>query len=402
MTKVRINNLETDGPVDLGIRGEVTRYANAQSYANKHLENGFTYAKVWFLPGEIEDVGMKNVAFASYKGIYDLEAPMATFSVEKANGEYKLKRKLLDKYPSVMQEWASALQKENGNYKRARERVEKAAITNSADIDATKNLNILSKVLGLQSRSYFLNEVVTEVPAPNLVFSVDTFNEGSANARVGELTEPKLQAHTESRATKVLYKNVGHIAISEEARLKSIHNTMGMRQEWTMRDMLRILNAQIAAEIETATAASGNDWGAIDGTYFRSTKKPHDDLQSDVTTIRGNGFNVDWLAMHDRPAQDLVSNDFVKGPGSQTSGLIQNNVDHVQVIGLPLIVIDQALTNTKAWIGSKEAVWLGKGPVSVASYNNDVVGYEGWLVKQYVLPFLANSGAIRGRTGVSA
>jgi len=402
MAKVRVGNRYIDGPASVNYGREITTYANQRTESLAPQMGGFNSAKVWFMPGKLADIGFENTAFGSMDGMPDYEKPMARFKIERTNDGFKLTNKYVDNWGEKAKAWKDAVDAENGNHKRARERIASAAIVNSTDIDASKNLGIMNKVLGLQTRNYFLMETVTGVPAPNLVFSPDTYTEGNVAAKVPELQEPKLIAHAESRATNILYKNVGHIAISEEARLKTIHPIDSLRQDKTMRDMMRLINAQIAEILETATSNSGNDWGAIDATYFRSTKKPHDDIQPDVTTIRGNGFNVDFLAMHDRPGQDLSSNDFVKGPGSQTSGFILNNIDHFQIMGLPPVILDQALTATIAIIASKEAVWLGTGPTSVASYNNDVSGYMGWLVKQWWLPYLANTGAIRQRTGVSA
>lgn len=393
---------KSNGPQSVGIRGEVTRYANKETASLGNKIDGYGANKVWFMPGKIADMGHENTAFASYSGMPDYERPMATFNVDKSKEGSVLKHRLLDQYPEVMKHWKDAMDAENGNVKRARERISSAGIVNSADIDDTKNLNILSKVLGLQTRSYFLQETVTFIPAPNLIISEDTYTEGSVAAKVSEGKEPALVTHSDSRTTRVLYKNIGHIAITEEARLKSLHNISQLRQEKTLKDLARLINAQIATILETGTATGGSDWGAIDGTYLRSSNKPHNDIQTAVTTIRGNGFNVDYLAMHDRPALDLSSNDFVKGPGSQTSGLLQDNVDHFKIMGLPQVVIDQALTATLAVIGSKEGVGLGQGPTTIASYMNDVAGYEGWLAKQWWLPYVRNSGAILTRTGISA
>jgi hypothetical protein len=393
---------KSDGPQSIGIRGEVTRYANQETANLGSKIDGYGAHKVWFMPGKIADFGHENTVFASYSGMPDFEKPMATFNVVKTKEGSVLKDRLLDQYPEVMKHWKDAMDAENGNVKRARERISSAGIVNSADIDQTKNLNILSKVLGLQTRSYFLQETVTFIPAPNLIISEDTYTEGSVAAKVSEGQEPALVTHSDARTTRVLYKNIGHIAITEEARLKSLHNISQLRQDKTLRDLARLINAQIGAILEAGTATGGADWGAVDATYLRSSNKPHNDIQTAVTTIRGNGFNVDYLAMHDRPALDLSSNDFIKGPGSQTSGLLQDNVDHFKIMGLPQVVIDQALTATLAIIGSKEGVGLGQGPTTIASYMNDVAGYEGWLAKQWWLPYSRNAGAFLVRTGISA
>ena len=241
------------------------------------------------------------------------------------------------------------------------------------------------------------------LPSPNLVFTVDTYTEGSVQEKLPELDEADLISHSESRTTKVLYKNVGHIAISEEAELKGSHPTQQLRQEKTMKDMARAINGQIATELETATDVAGSDWGATSGTPPDSSNNPIDDISGVMTTIEGNGFNVDYIAGHDRPITDLLTNKFIRGRGNVGIGTNVLGNNSVTESGLPAsIVKDQALTNTIATVASKDAVWLGQGPTAVASYTNDQAGYKGWLVKQWWFPYLAQGGAIRNLTGVSA
>lgn len=388
----------------VGIKGEVTKYANADTYNALQTKNvdGFNYAKIWFLPGKIQDTIFENVAFGSYEGLPDVEKPIAKFTVENKNGVMTLKDKFFDHYANVMHAWKDAVDAEDGNIKRARERISTAAIVGSSDIDATKNLGILSRVLGLQTRSYFLNLLVTMIPSANLVFSVDTMTDGSVAGMVSELGEPKLIPHTETRATNVLYKNIGHIAISEEAKLKGSHNTMALRQDKTLRDLARLINSQIGTVGETATGVAGADWGAVSGTPPDSTNNPISDLEGVMTTIEGLGFNVDYIAGHNRPITDLLTNKFIRGRGNVgigTNVLATNTPTEPGLVG---IVKDQALTNTVALVGSKDAIWLGQGPTTIASYMNDIVGYEGWLAKQWWLPIIANAAGIRKSTGISA
>lgn len=385
---------------------QVTKFANPKS--KMAFESGGEGKNVLvFVPGKVEDHGFVNTAFASYDGVTpDFEQPIARFDTVSENNVPTLKNTFYDGFASKMQEYTEAVQKYG--YKDAQRMIATAGIVNSSTVSATKALNILDRVLGLQTRSYFLEMAVTKIPAPQLVFSVDTFTEGSVQGKVPELTEPDLITHSESRATKTLYKNIGHIAETEEAMLMAIHNTQALRQDKTVRDMARLLNSQIATEMETATDVSAGDWGALDATYFVNNRNPVGDIQGVVTTIRGNGFNVDYMAMHDRPATDFLTNTHIRGmggvgpsvlPGTAIAGLNQNVIN---VAGFPTIIVDQAKTNTICTVGSKDAVWLGDGPTIVANYENNVAGYRGWLIKSWKFPYLAQSGAIRDLTSVSA
>ena len=383
-----------------------TQYANQHSkQAASQLGDGRN--TIIHVPGKVEDHGFVDTAFASLGNSPkpDYDAPIAQFSLGKTvDGLPTLEHTFYDGFASAAQEWADAVTKYG--YKDAQRMIATADIVNTQTISQTKALNILDRVLGLQTRSYFLELAVTKVPAPQLVFTVDEYIEGSVQAKVPELIESDLIEHSETRTTKTLFKNVGHIAESEEAQMMASHNTAALRQDKTIRDMARLLNSQIATEMETATDVAGNDWGALDGTYFVNTKNPSSDIQGVVTTLRGNGFNVDYMSMHDRPATDFLTNTHIRGQGGngpaygETVMALNQNV--VNVPGFPTIIIDQAKTNTIATIGSKDAVWLGDGPTIVANYENVQGGYRGWMIKSWKFPYLSQAGAIRDLTGVSA
>lgn len=350
-----------------------------------------------------------NTAFAAadvFGAEPNFDMPVAKFDTKlDSAGMPTLEHSFYDDFGDAVQAVDEAI--EQYGYKRGLEHVATANIVNSTTIDSTKSLNILDRVLGLQTRSYLLEMVVTKIAAPQLVFSVDTYSEGSVQGKVPELETPDLQGHTESRATNVLYKNVGHIAESEEATLKASHNTMALRENWTIRDLARTLNSQISTTLETATDVSGSDWGAKDATYGFSTNNPSDDINGVVTTIEGNGFDVDYICAHPRPAMDFVTNKWIRGDGSVgasppgTSAPIWGQ-KIFNVAGFPQFVVDQAKTNTIATVGSKDAVWLGVGPTVIANYENVVAGYRGKVIKQWFLPYLAQAGAIRDLTGISA
>jgi len=394
----------------IGVNPELkTVFANKQteSVYGQYGDAAANVGKIWYMPGEYKD-DFKDTAFASYKGMPDVDTPIAEFSSKKdqTTGLASLDLKFYDNWEDKEYEWLSLIEK-FGSAREAYRQLETpsvAAIVNKTTVDSTKALNILDKVLGLQERQFILQEVVTRVAAPQLVFTVDRFTEGTVEGKVPELKEPKLVAHSESRTTKVLYKNIGHIAISEEAKLMGIHDTMRLRQDKTIKDMARLLNSQIATEMNVLGATvttAGADWGAKSGTPPDSTNDPRDDITAAMVAIQSNGFSVDYIAGHDRVINDLVGNRFIEGRGNE-GGRIDASSSRILVPGLPQIIKDVALTNTKCHFGNKEAMWLGEGPTVVAAYNEDVIGYEGWLTKQWRLPYGAEGLAFDERTGVSA
>jgi hypothetical protein len=384
-----------------------TAYANLESKSAVEGGMGSASGKVIYQAGKIDDFyGNPNTVFSADRTnelIPDMDNPLGHFNASiSKNGLPQLDFTAYDQYAESLRIW-SDLKTKYGAVG-ASKKIATANIVNSQTIDQTKSLNILDRVLGLQVRDFFLQTVVTPIPSPQLVFTVDTYNDGSVQGKVPELDEAQLISHTESRSTQVLYKNIGHIAISEEADMKQSHPTMQLRQDKTMKDMARLINSQIATVLATATDVAGSDWGAVSGTPPDSANNPINDIQGAMTTIEGAGFNVDYIAGHDRPITDLLTNKFIRGRGNVGIGtdVLGKNVGITEA-GIPAsIVKDQALPNTTALIGSKDAVWLGQGATIVANYLNDQAGYRGWLVKQWWLPYLAQAGAVREMTGVSA
>ncbi len=390
--------------------GTVTKTAFANKAAAGAYNKGGDSAqkgKIWHLPGEMSERGFRpSSVFGSYGGSPDMSQPIAAFaSVKNPQGTPEMKIHYYDNHEEKMREWRGLVDRygtPHAAYKQIKNSPGVAAVVNAQTIDATKSLNILDQVLGLQVRNFYLEEICTKIAANNLVFTVDRFTEGTVEAKVPEMKEPRLISHEEERTTKILYKNVGHIAESEEARLLAIHNTTQLRQDKTTKDMGRLLNAQIGVVGETATNITGRDWGATSGTPPDSSNNPINDLEQAKTLIKGNGFNVDYVALHDRAATDLMTNKFIQGRGNTGTNYVNLGADQFTIPGLPPVIVDQGLSNTVAIMGNKEALWLGEGPTVVAAYEEEVVGFSGWLIKQWRLPYLAEPAAIRKLSGVSA
>ena len=394
-----------------------TAYANQQS-ASAYEKAGDAANKgtIIHYADSIQDTDFApNSVFGMVNGTADTSDPIAQINKTiKDDGTPTVDIAFYDDHSEKMKVWAQLVHKYKSPreaYRQVRTSPSVGAIVNTQSIDKTKSLNILDGLLGLQVRDFFGQLVTTKLGANNLVFTVDRFTEGTVQAKVGEMQEPDLVSHEESRITKILYKNVGHIAETEESRLMALHDTMGLRQEKTIKDMNRLLNAQICEEINTMSVAKGNliqagaDWGAHSAASAGapdSVNNPIDDIQNAMTTIEGNGFNTDYIAMHDRVLNDISTNKFILGRGNEGAKTEHLQSHSIKYGGIPTIVKDQAFKNTIATVGNQGAVYLAEGPTIVAAYDEDVVGYRGWLIKQWRFPYIVEPDAIIQVTGVSA
>ena len=394
-----------------------TAYANQQS-ANAYEKAGDAANKGTIIhytdPIQDTDFGANSI-FGMSNGVADTSNPIAQITKKiKDDGTPSVSVAFYDDHGEKMKVWSQLVHKYKSPreaYRQVKTSPSVGAIISTQSIDKTKSLNILDGVLGLQERDFFAEQVTTQLGANNLVVTLDRFTEGTVQAKVGEMQPPDLISHEESRITKVLYKNIGHIAETEEARLMALHDTMGLRQEKTIKDMNRLLNAQICEEINTMSTAKGNlvqagaDWGAHSAASAGapdSVNNPIDDIQNAMTIIEGNGFNTDYIAMHDRVLNDISTNKFILGRGNEGAKTEHLQSHSIKYGGIPTIVKDQAFANTNATVGNKGAVYLAEGPTVVAAYDEDVIGYRGWLIKQWRLPFIVEPEAIIQVTGVSA
>lgn len=399
-----------------------TKYANNHSAQAASVLGDGGYNQIIYVPGglDLKDHGFsKPTVFETVDGGLrpDYSEPLATYDIVQKNGIQSLEQTFVDGFGEKVQEiddYVTRVVGEGGSPHKAIKNIKQgiavaAGIVNVQTINDTKALNIQERVLGLQTRSYFLQNTVTKLAAPQLVFTYDEYFEGQVMAKVPEGVEADLVSHQETRTTQILYKNVGHIAETEEAQLLASHDTMGLRQDKTTRDMARLVNAQIATVLESTEATAGADWGARTAGTGLATNRPADDIQAAVTKIRGKGFNVDYIAMHDKVFKDFVTNSENRGLGGIGPSYVQNvtpTTDQQQMVNLPeygfSAIIDQALTNTLAIVASKDAVWMGDGPTVVTNYEHDTRGYRGWMIKQWLKPVVVQSDAIEEISGVAS
>jgi len=290
--------------------------------------------------------------------------------------------------------WRSA---QTGKYhKQASTGVYEAQLITPGDITSIEAVTVLDEVLGLARPQYILRGICRGIRMDALTASIDVATKLTGREKVPPLGEAVLSAQDYTDVDFDLWKNVVHVAISDEAMKKAAHDVMGLHVADAARDLARMENKQIAEELAGATDVSGVDWGT-------STNNPFDKLVEVIATIEGNGYPVDWIAAHPIVWGDFLSNPFVKG-SLQGVQLPAGRV--FQVPGLPGVtgVSDNQLTNTVAYVGSSvaPAMVLGEGPTEAARYRDEKAGYDAYIIRQWIQPKLVIGDAVRELTGVHA
>jgi hypothetical protein len=281
-------------------------------------------------------------------------------------------------------------------YKQADSRVFEAQMIAPGDISAIEAVTILDEVLGLARPQYVLRNVCRPVRMDSLTARVDIATALAGKEKVPPLVEAEIVAEAYTDVDFDLWKNVVHVAISDEAIKKAAHDILGLHVSDAARDLARMENKQIDEALDGATDVAGTDWGD-------TTKNPYADIVGVMATIEGNGYPVDSIVAHPLVWGDFFGNPFVKG---QLQGQVMPGGRIFDVPGLPGVrgYSDFACLNTVAFVlsTSAPALVLGEGPVEAARYRDEKAGYDAYIIRQWLQPKLVLAGAIRELTGVHA
>lgn len=194
-------------------------------------------------------------------------------------------------------------------------------------------------------------------------------------------------------------------ALSDEARKKAAHDILALHVSDAAREMARMENKQIGAEVPSATdQAAGGAWDAMT-TPPTSDNNPFDDIITALNTLEGKGYPANWSVMHPQVWKAFITNSFVKD-------LVHAGIARLGVMGgefsLPgypdvRVLVDHAITpNASCYILSSDApaLVLGEGPTEAAKYRDEKAGYDAYIIRQYLEPKLVLDDAIREITGV--
>jgi hypothetical protein len=278
----------------------------------------------------------------------------------------------------------------------------KAAVGTNAAFSAIDVVNVMATMFGLEIRAFVLDRAITVVNTPSLSLEVDIFSRFNASQDVGEGIAAVTKRGSVTRISFDLLKDVGHVALTDEAIMKSVHDLVRAHVENAVTDLKRIKAKKIATELETADDFAGADWAAY--TTDHSTTSPYDNIGSVVDTIVSNNGIPNTIASHDKVWRDFIGNTHVKG----FSVMALPNTPGAKVItdvpGLPGFTwyVDNEKTPTICTVYDKQAVIMAQGPVRTAQYRLEAEGIDAYIVRDWNQVKRVQSGKIRDITGVTA
>ena len=298
--------------------------------------------------------------------------------------------------------WRSAV---TGRYNRQVEpQVFEAQMIQPGDVSSIEAVTILDEVLGLARPMYKLRQICRLVRMDSLTANVDIATKLTGQEKVPPLVEAELSAESYARVSFDLWKNVAHIALSDEAVKKAAHDILGLHVSDAARELSRMENKQIAEELPSATdQAAGGAWDAMT-TPPNSDNNPFEDILTALETIDGKGYPANWSVMAPKVWKAFITNSFVKE-------LVHAGIARLGALGgefsLPgypnvRVLVDHSVTpDTSCYLMSTEApcLVLGEGPTEAARFRDEKAGYDAYIIRQWLEPKLVLSDAIREITG---
>jgi hypothetical protein len=270
-----------------------------------------------------------------------------------------------------------------------------AGIVTPTDIADVQAVVILDEVMGRARPNYTLRSLCRIIPMEQLVCTIDLATGFTVQRKVPPLVEAEISKDAYSTITFNLWKNVGHVVVSDEAGMKARHPILSESIDECARDLPRAENLDIKDASDTITekvaSAAYSDWGAK--TSGVSNTDPFDAIIPHIDYIQGKGRPVDFLAMHPTLWGKFIRNTFVRDLVHAGIAAIGATGGNFTLPGYPTvrIVTDYALTETPDGthgpiLGSSRGLVLGQGPTMAAQYRDEKAGYDGYIIRQWLQP----------------
>lgn len=281
-----------------------------------------------------------------------------------------------------------------------------AGVMTPADFSAIEVTNVLSTMLGLPEKNFVIQNAATEIPTALLDVRVDTWTGFDVAEDIKLGAQIPTQQGSFAATTYTLKLNAAHIAMYDETTMRPHYwDIWRTNLENIARRMVKKKAQLIGTELETATGVSGADWGAI--TSGLSTNNPLENLGTVADTIISNDGNPNTVALSDRAYRDLVTNTFMKGTSQNFNALAgQENQGAAKIVSVPglsyTFFVDNQITNTVAIVYDKSAIAAFQGPSSTAQYRDELHRHSGYVLTDYFLTRITQTGKIRKLTGISA
>ncbi len=297
--------------------------------------------------------------------------------------------------------WRSPLT--GGYYRQRRPMVFEAQALTPSDVEAIEAATVLDEVIGLARPQYRLRRICREVRMERLTARVDIARGLTGQEKVPPMVEAELSAETYESIDFNLWKNVVHVVISDEARMRAAHDILRLHVEDAARELARMENKQIAEELAKAPEVSASGpWDSMTGGV--SDYNPFNDLLNVFNTLKAEGYEPDYAVMHPKTWGGFITNTYVRDLVQAGVAALGRESGEFTIPGYPSVrvVVDHAVTpETSCYVlcSTAPVIVLGVGPTEAAQYRDERAGYYAYIIRQWLQPRLIVEEAVMEITG---
>jgi hypothetical protein len=273
-----------------------------------------------------------------------------------------------------------------------------AGVVMPDDIADIQAVTILDEVLGLARPQYNLRPLCRPIPMDQLTARIDVATALTGQRKVPPMIEAEISKQAYTAVNFDLWKNVVHVAASDEAAMKAAHAILALHSSDAARDLARMENLDIAevAEANITEKVSGtaySDWGAV--TSGVSDTNPMLAIQASMDYIAGKGYPPDFVAMNPTIWGKFIQNTYIRDLVHSGIMSLASTGGKFTLPGYPTVELftDWSLTATPTSaigpiVGSRAApaLVLGEGPTMAAKYRNEKAGYDAYIIRQWLEP----------------
>lgn len=315
---------------------------------------------------------------------------------------------LSDVFFGEFAESASDMLQEMHLARQQRDRTRAASVITSQHYTDVQNAVILGESIDAV-KTGVLTGFFEDVAVPTLNGDWIDYTNGvnyETNVPEGVAVEPTRGTATATSYT--LPKHMGGVAITEraEAMINGVNIFARLVDELSRR-RLESENGLVATELETATTASGVDFGARSATVpFTNTQDPLNGIMLTIADLfDSNGGSLTGLASKNQAWYEYITNDHIKGIDAANPAITPNeSVGPVPGIPGATWFRDNAISDaTKVWAADRSRGGKNfRGPIRSFQVVDPKTETTEQYLKSYFLCEIVDTGFVRELTGCTA
>lgn len=273
-------------------------------------------------------------------------------------------------------------------------------VITTQDSPAINTINVAAEIQGMQVEDYVLTQAISTRTTPNLTLSFDQWNGFTVFQDIAEGDSTYQQKGNFTRKTVGLRKDVGHIAITDEAGMVPDRDVWTYHVQHVGREMIKVRNMKVAIELLTATITTGGtDWDAR--TNGLSDANPIEQIRKAAREIKANGGNPNTIVSGSDPFTSFGGNTNIKGTTEPMPAMnFGTRVEVSQFLPGMTWYIDDLATQTGVIILDKSGVSFLQGPQRTAMYRNEERGINAYITRDWNRVYTIDSTIVRRLTGV--